>query len=123
MEDATQEQAEQRAQDGRQPQQAQADPQQGAGDAQQAASARAALVDSVAKAVGWRLPAMRIYEVFLTAQLSGTIVHVQNGPVAQRWSRGLIILWFSVRIRVGPPKHQVGSLFLPTFFVSLSSMG
>ena len=96
MENATQEQAEQRAQDGRQPQQAQADP-------QQAASARAALVDSVAKAVGWRLPAMRIYEVFLTAQLSGTIVHVQNGPVAQRWSRGLIILWFSVRIRAGPP--------------------
>ena len=123
MENATQEQAEQRAQDGRQPQQAQADPQQAQADPQQAASARAALVDSVAKAVGWRLPAMRIYEVFLTAQLSGTIVHVQNGPVAQRWSRGLIILWFSVRIRVGPPKHQVGSLFLPTFFVSLSSMG
>lgn len=45
MENATQEQAEQRAQDGRQPQQAQADP-------QQAASARAALVDSVAKATG-----------------------------------------------------------------------
>lgn len=44
-----------------------------------------------------------IYEVSLTAQLSGTIVYVQNGPVAQRWSRGLIILWFSVRIRVGPP--------------------
>ena len=47
---------------------------------------------------------VRIYEVSLTAQLSGTIVHVQNGPVAQRWSRGLIILWFSVRIRVGPPQ-------------------
>ena len=39
MEDATQ------AQDGQQPQQGQADP-------QQAASARAALIDSVAKAVG-----------------------------------------------------------------------
>ena len=25
------------------------------------------------------------------------------GPVAQRWSRGLIILWLSVRIRPGPP--------------------
>ena len=92
MENATQ------AQDGQQPQQGQTDP-------QQAASARAALVDSVAKATEWRLSAIRIYEVSLTAQLSGTIVHVQNGPVAQRWSRGLIILWFSVRIRVGPPQN------------------
>ena len=68
-----------------------------------AASARAALVDSVAKTVGVASICIRIYEVSLTAQLSGTIVYVQNGPVAQRWSRGLIILWFSVRIRVGPP--------------------
>ena len=28
-----------------------------------------------------------------------------DGPVAQRWSRGLIILWFSVRIRAGPPQN------------------
>ena len=45
MENATQEQAEQQAQDGQQPQQGQTDPQQGA-------SARAALVDSAAKAAG-----------------------------------------------------------------------
>ena len=102
-----------------------------------AASARAALVDSVAKATGLDRAIVAtlsgadedalteqaeaiaaiakatevasvctvIYEVSLTAQLSGTIVHMQNGPVAQRWSRGLIILWFSVRIRVGPPQN------------------
>ena len=102
-----------------------------------AASARAALVDSVAKATGLDRAIVAtlsgadedelteqaeaiaaiakatevasvctvIYEVSLTAQLSGTIVHVLNGPVAQRWSRGLIILWFSVRIRVGPPQN------------------
>ena len=51
MEDATQ------AQDGRQPQQAQADPQQGA-------FARAALVDSVAKTVGVASICIRIYMKF-----------------------------------------------------------
>ena len=44
-----------------------------------AASARAALVDSVAKATEWRLSAIRICEVSLTSQLSGTIVKVQTG--------------------------------------------
>ena len=44
-----------------------------------AASARAALVDSVAKATEWRLSAIQIYEVSLTSQLSGTIVKAQTG--------------------------------------------
>ena len=60
---------------------------------------------------------VRIYEVSLTAQLSGTIVHVQNGPVAQRWSRGLIILWFSVRIRVGPPSNPRSSVCFGGLFL------
>lgn len=46
-----------------------------------AASARAALVDSVAKATEWSLSATRrlICEVSLTSQLSGTIVKAQTG--------------------------------------------
>ena len=32
----------------------------------------------------------------------------QKGPIAQWWSRGLIILWFSVRIWVGPPSKIAG---------------
>ena len=46
-----------------------------------AASARAALVDSVAKATRWSLPETRclICEVSLTSQLSGTIVKAQTG--------------------------------------------
>ena len=121
-----------------------------------AASERAALVDSVAKATGLDRAIVAtlsgadedalteqaeaiaaiakatevasvctvIYEVSLTGQLSGTIVHVQNGPVAQRWSRGLIILWFSVRIRAGPPKHvRPGAWCSWPFLSHLSSIG
>ena len=35
-----------------------------------------------------------------------------HGPLAQWWSRGLIILWLSVRVRQGPPeKFQLRSEF------------
>lgn len=35
-----------------------------------------------------------------------------HGPLAQWWSRGLIILWLSVRVRQGPPeKFQLRSVF------------
>lgn len=35
-----------------------------------------------------------------------------HGPLAQWWSRGLIILWLSVRVRQGPPeKSQLRGVF------------
>ena len=54
--------------------------------------------------VSWSSPhassAMKV--CFAKANVTAAI-----GPVAQRWSRGLIILWFSVRIRAGPPFYNL----------------